>query len=147
MNYAELKELHRRGCKVSVNLEKRQVKVNCEVVEFTPMVQKDDKVSLELILEHIEHLYILHKHSIPNTDDTKREYFKALPYDQLSEDAKIYGDDRRDTRFELEIFVLETILTGELYWNEEVMGKWFWQSTYEKDLVILRSWVENEQKQ
>lgn len=146
MNYNELKELHLKGCKVAVNLEKRQVKVNGKVVEFEPTIQEGDKVSLELILDHIEHLYILHKHSIPNTDDTKREYFKALPYDQLSEDSKIYGDDRRDTRFELEIFVLEVILTGELYWDEESMGKWFWQSPCEKDLVILRSWVENEQK-
>lgn len=146
MNYEELKELHQKGCKVAVNLEKRQVKVNGKVVEFEPTIQEGDKVSLELILDHIEHLYILHKHSIPNTDDTKREYFKALPYDQLSEDSKIYGDDRRDTRFELEMYVLNAIMTGMLWWNENIMGKWFWKSPVYDDLVILRSWVENEQK-
>ena len=42
---------------------------------------------------------------------------------------------------ELELYVLCQILSG-LKWNPETMGCWFWQSKEDKDLVILRQWVE-----
>lgn len=145
MNYEELKELHQKGCKVAVNLEKRQVKVNDKVVEFEPHKPIED--NLVSVLMNIEYKYGFFKHSIPNTEDTKREYFYALPYNELEEDDKVYGYERRDARFDLELYVLNAIMTGMLWWNENIMGKWFWQSRNDKDLVILRSWVENEQKQ
>lgn len=144
MNYEELKELHQKGCKVAVNLEKRQVKVNGKVIDYEPCELIED--DLGSVLMGIEDRYGLFRYSIPNTEDTRREYFYALPYNELEEEDKVYGYERRDTRFELEMYVLNAIMTGMLWWNENIMGKWFWKSPVYDDLVILRSWVENEQK-
>jgi hypothetical protein len=33
---------------------------------------------------------------------------------------------------------------GLFKWDEETMGKWFWQSKKDKDLVILRQWIEGK---
>ena len=35
------------------------------------------------------------------------------------------------------------IVNGLFVWDEDEMGKWFWQSDIDPDLVILRSWIEN----
>ena len=51
--------------------------------------------------------------------------------------------DRRDVASAaIEGFVLCMILEGQFIWDEEEMGKWFYQSDRDPDLVILRSWVE-----
>jgi hypothetical protein len=35
------------------------------------------------------------------------------------------------------------IVDGCFVWNADEMGKWFWESKSDPDLVILRKWVEN----
>ena len=40
-----------------------------------------------------------------------------------------------------ELYLLCQILGG-FRWNPETMGHWFWQSRTDRDLVILREWVE-----
>ena len=42
---------------------------------------------------------------------------------------------------DVEFYILCRIIGG-FTWNPETMGKWFWQSEKDKDLVILRKWVE-----
>lgn len=53
----------------------------------------------------------------------------------------MYGEQREFARFELEFFVLMMIMCGALTWQEE-WGSWFWQSPTDKDLIILRDWIE-----
>lgn len=62
----------------------------------------------------------------------------------LSDTDMLYGELREVARFELEAYVLFCIALGVFVWDEERMGKWFWQSEEDKDLVILRQWVEPE---
>ena len=62
----------------------------------------------------VEELYRRYKHSIPS----ERSQSKSRRY-----------------------FILCRIIGG-FTWNPETMGKWFWQSEKDKDLVILRKWVE-----
>jgi hypothetical protein len=45
------------------------------------------------------------------------------------------------TLLHLELYLLCQILGG-FRWNPETMGHWFWQSRTDRDLVILREWVE-----
>ena len=74
----------------------------------------------------VEELYRRYKHSIPSerSQSKSRRYFMALPESDLTN-----GD------------ILCRIIGG-FTWNPETMGKWFWQSEKDKDLVILRKWVE-----
>ncbi len=94
----------------------------------------------------LEDLYEVYKHSRPSerNDNKKRRYFMALGLDELSEEDMLYGSDREIAQLRLELYFLIWILSGLFVWDEESMGKWFWQSQHDKDLVILREWVEEK---
>lgn len=103
------------------------------------------QVPCEQALAYIEDLYAQYKHSVPSerSERKRRKYFKALPEDDLNDEDMIYGTLRDIAQIVLELTVLCFILNDSLIWNEEKMGRWFWQSPNDKDLVILREWVEN----
>ena len=56
-------------------------------------------------------------------------------------EAKIH---REYAQAKLEGFILCAILMGHFKWDEEKMGKWYWQSKTEPSLIILRQWVEGK---
>ena len=62
----------------------------------------------------------------------------------MTDEQLMCGERREVAQATLEGFILCMILNGELVWDEDIMGKWFWQSVEDKDLVILRQWVEPE---
>lgn len=126
------------GVPYRVDFEKRTLKIGDEIVE----IDAGNPMSLSEVLKQIECLYVIYKHSIPSTTEPSRPYFKALKYDQLSQDDKTYAPNRDVARFELEYFVLKSLLNGSLVWDEPTMGKWFWRSQNDMNLIILRSWVE-----
>ena len=103
------------------------------------------QLTLESALEQIEYLYDQYKHSVPSerSERKHRQYFKALNEEDLDDDDMRYGLLRDETQVSLELSVLCFILNGSFVWDEQNMGKWFWQSSKDKDLVILRQWVEN----
>ena len=91
----------------------------------------------------VEELYRRYKYSIPSerSQSKSRRYFMALPESDLEDGDMLYGQHRDTAQFELEFYILCRIIGG-FTWNPETMGKWFWQSEKDKDLVILRKWVE-----
>ncbi len=95
-------------------------------------------------IKTLEYLYAAYKHSRPSerSDSKRRVYFKALRMDELDDDDMLFGIDREEAQLELELYLLCWVISGLFVWDEETMGKWFWQSQRDKDLVILRSWVE-----
>nr|WP_295440300.1 hypothetical protein [uncultured Prevotella sp.] len=106
-------------------------------------VRNNPKVTTEDVLETIEFLYEYYKRSVPSerSESHRRYYFKALPEKDLTDEDMMYGDNREVERFKLEFFVLGSIISGKLIWKEE-WGSWFWQSPSDKDLIILRDWIE-----
>ena len=97
------------------------------------------------ILAYIEMLYENYKFSLPSerNDSKRRQYFKALSADKLTDKQMATGERREVARAKLEGFILCMIVDGFFVWNEDEMGKWFYQSNRDPDLVILRSWIEN----
>jgi len=91
----------------------------------------------------VEELYRRYKYSIPSerSQSKSRRYFMALPESDLEDRDMLYGQYRDIAQFELEFYILCRIIGG-FTWNPETMGRWFWQSEKDKDLVILREWVE-----
>lgn len=91
----------------------------------------------------VEELYHRYKYSIPSerSQSKSRRYFMALPESALEDGDMLYGQYRDTAQFELEFYILCRIIGG-FTWNPETMGRWFWQSEKDKDLVILRKWVE-----
>lgn len=104
--------------------------------------------SEEEFFSKVEELYHRYKHSIPSerSESTSRRYFTALPERELSDDDMLYGERRDKSQIELELFILCQLLGG-FKWNPEKFGRWFWQSKEDKELVILREWVEPNNNQ
>ena len=98
------------------------------------------------VLAYIEMLYENYKYSLPSerSDSRGRQYFKALPVDKLTDKQMATGQRREVARAKLEGFILCMIVDGFFVWDEDELGKWFYQSTRDPDLVILRSWIENK---
>ena len=129
------------GSRFTVNFEKRTLRLNRELVSL------DDVNVLPLngsvMLREIEGYYQQYKYSIPSerSQSHRRSYFKALPEEQLSDQDMLYGVSREVARCQLEVFVLLMLYDGQLRWHNK-WGSWCWQSPNDKDLIILRSWVE-----
>lgn len=138
LNISQAVEL---GSRFTVNFEKRTLRLNKELVSL------DDVNVLPLnesvMFRGIEGYYQQYKHSIPSerSQSHRRSYFKALPEEQLSDHDMLYGTPREVARCQLEVFVLLMLYDGQLRWHNK-WGSWFWQSPNDKDLIILRSWVE-----
>ena len=100
---------------------------------------------MKCLLTFIGGLYRYYKYSLPSerSDSKRRQYFKALPADKLTDKQMAIGMNREIARAQLEGFILCMIVNGTFAWNEAEMGKWFYQSKTDPDLVILRSWIEN----
>ena len=102
--------------------------------------------SLQTLLHMIRELYRNYKTSIPSERSSKKRkcYFKALSADELTDEQLMCGERREVAQATLEGFILCMILNGELVWDEGIMGKWFWESRSDSDLIILRKWVDGK---
>lgn len=134
------------GAKFKIDFQSRSLKLNNQYIiqngkyegELGIPACNEDEFFIT-----IEELYHRYKHSIPSerSEGKSRLYFMALPESSLSDDDMMYGEHRDKAQIELELYVLCQILGG-FKWNPEKIGKWFWQSEADKDLVILRNWME-----
>jgi hypothetical protein len=97
------------------------------------------------ILDLIEMRYNSYKYSLPSerSDNKRRGYFKALSVNNLTDAQMATGEMREVARAHLEGFILCMIIEERFVWDENKLGKWFYQSKNDPDLVILRSWIEN----
>lgn len=146
--YNELMTKVDAGERFHIDFEKRNMKIGKQ------FLIKDGKYDEEReliggtpldVLSVIEELYQSYKYSLPSerSCNKRKQYFKALRVDELTDRQLMTGCLREGAKARLEGFILCMVLNGNLKWNEETMGKWFWQSKKDPDLVILRSWIEN----
>lgn len=134
------------GEKFKVNLEKRNLQVGSEYLIKDGKYEGTLHNEVGFSISKLEELYGLYKHSRPSerSENKQRRYFRALKLNELEEDDMLYGDDRESAQLMLELYLLCWVLSGTFVWDEESMGKWFWQSQNDKDLVILRSWIDGK---
>lgn len=133
------------GSRFRVNFQNRSLKIDGKYVI------KDGKYDGELgvkltdsPLEQITQLYTRYQHSLPSerSENKRKCYFKALPEHLLNDDDMLYGQSREYTQIALELYMLGVILNGSLKWDDFAKGLWFWQSPENKDLILLREWIE-----
>jgi hypothetical protein len=151
--FLELIERVNNGETFSINFEKRDMKVGKSYLikngEYDTSRQLfsayDDVSDLHVVLHMIRDLYKSYKYSLPSerSDSKRRQYFKTLPADKLTDKQMAIGANREIARAQLEGFILCMILNGKFQWDESKLGKWFYQSKQDPDLVIMRSWIEN----
>ncbi len=137
------------GARFRVNFQNRSLKVDGRYVI------KDGKFEGELgveqtdsPLEQITQLYNRYQHSVPSerSDNKRKCYFRALPEHELSDNDMLYGQSRELAQVALELYVLGVIINGSLKWDTFAKGLWFWQSPENKDLILLKEWIEPQNK-
>ena len=140
------------GVPVTINIEKRTMHIGKRKVIGGRLYSPMTKLAFDFgdslpnntwyVLARIAENYRIYKHSVPGKCEPSRPWFKALKYDELTDEDRLVGIDRAAARFELEYSVLVALIEGKLRWDESVMGArhWFWKNT--DGLVILRSWIE-----
>lgn len=149
--YEELIKRVSDGETFYVNFKNQSLKIGKKFI-VTDGFYDDDRtlyttseIEMSDVLAYIETLYENYKYSLPSerSDNKRRQYFKALHMDKLTDKQMITAERREVARARLEGFILCMIVDGFFVWDENEMGKWFYQSSRDPDLVILRSWVEN----
>jgi hypothetical protein len=148
--YSEMYERVMNGERFHIDFEKRTMKVGGQIIidggeyDTSKVLYNEDYEHLDDILQKIGSLYAVYKHSLPSerSDNKRRKYFKALSVDELTDEQLIIGRTREVAQYLLEAFILCMIIKGDFVWDEEIMGKWFWQDEFDPDLVILKSWIE-----
>lgn len=134
------------GTKFKVDFRSRSLKLNDKFIIQNGSYEGNLGVQgccEEEFFTNVENLYRHYKHSVPSECSESKlcQYFMALPERSLSDDDMLFGERRDKSQIALELYILCQIING-VRWNAETMGKWFWQSKVDKDLVILKSWVE-----
>lgn len=145
--YKESIQAVESGANFKIDFRNRSLKLNGKFVIQNGKYEGELGVpdcSEDVFFANVEELYLCYKHSVPSqrSESKSRLYFKAFPEKDLSDDAMLFGERRDKAQIELELYILCRILGG-LKWNAETMGNWFWQSKVDKDLVILRNWIES----
>ena len=147
--FTELMQRVDSGETFHIDFQKRNMKVGKTYLikngEYDSEKELGSKQSMNHVLLIIEELYQQYKYSLPSerSDNKRRKYFKALPIEQMTDRQLMTAVRREGAQARLEGFILCMILNGSFVWDEEKLGKWFYQSKNDPDLVILRSWIEN----
>ena len=136
--YQESIQAVEKGTKFKVDFKTRSFKLNGQYIIQNSQYEGDLGVelcaSLDEFLSNVEHLYTRYK---------SRKYFKALSDKDLEDEDMLFGVGRDIAQVELELYILCQIILG-IGWDANKMGKWFWQSNKDRDLVILKNWVTVE---
>lgn len=150
--YEELIQRVSDGETFHIDFEKRTMKIGKQKIidngEYDESKTLYTKALLEMsdVLSLLEDLYEKYRYSLPSerSENKRRKYFKALPIEEIPDELLLTAERREIAQARIEGFVLCMVLEGQFIWDEEELGKWFYQSVNNPDLVILRSWIENK---
>ena len=138
--YAELLDRVSKGAKFKINLVKKTLKIDGKEIELKGcMIDNNDLIRIGITsdspMEIIEQLYANYKRSVPSAKYNGKSYFKADSVEDLTDGEIAFNWDRNYAQAALEGY----ILLGGLIWTDD--DHWFWQSEYDKNLVILKEWI------
>ena len=143
--YEETIKKVEQGSRFSVNFQQRSLKIDGKYVIKNGKYEGECEIEQDgYSLEIITQLFVRYHHSVPSERSVskRKNYFIALPEQKLSDEDMLYGEAREVAQIKLELYVLLAIMTGTLNWDDFAKDKWFWQSPYHKDLIMLKDWVE-----
>lgn len=148
--YEELVQRVSDGETFYINFKNRSLKISKKFVIADGIYDAERQLieynfsDTTTILSKIESLYADYKYSLPSerSDSKRRKYFKAFPMEELTDEQLMVAQRREVAQCKLEGFILCMVLNGKFKWTTE-MGKWFWESKNDPDLVILKNFIEN----
>lgn len=137
------------GARFKVDFEKRELRIGKTFLVKDGEYEGNSGVSVkdnEDFIRQLEQIYSTYKHSIPSerSEGKAKRYFKALEEHELSDEDMMYGLSREVAQCRLETFFLLCSIQGLVDWNKEPFNNrhWFWKSTTDPDLIILKKWVK-----
>lgn len=144
--YQEAIQAVEDGANFKIDFQSRSLKLNGKYIIQNGKYEGELGVTCcneDEFFVKVEELYHRYKYSVPSerSESKSHQYFIALLERSLNDEDMLYGERRDRAQIELELYVLCQILDG-FKWNSEKLGNWFWQSKADKDLVILRNWIE-----
>lgn len=148
----EAQEKVHNGSTFRINLEKRNFLIDGKYIikegEYEGNLGQDTNLPVQDILITVEGYYWKYLHSVPSarSEAKRKRYFRALPEHELSENDMLYGESRELSQLRLELYLLIAILNNNLKWDDFAKGKWFWQSQKHQSLIILKQWIEINNK-
>lgn len=148
----EAQEKVHNGSTFRISLEKRNLLIDGKYIikegKYEGSLGYDTNFPVDAILAMAEEFYWQYLHSVPSarSEAKYRRYFRALPEHELSEEDMLYGESRELAQLRLELYILIAILNDDLKWDEFAKDKWFWQSKKYPSLVILKQWIEINNK-
>lgn len=146
----EFMERVQNGEPFMIDLEKKTMRVgNTYLIKEgvhdneRKLLDKNEFINDYNIMDVLETMYAIYKYSYPSEAETKRKrnYFKALTADEMTDEQMVNGEDRTIARGLLEAFVLVSSLNGDLKWNPK-WGSWYYQGK-DKDFILLKKWIDN----
>lgn len=141
----EFMERVQNGEPFMIDLEKKTMRVgNIYLIkEGVFESERELKEETDNLIDFLNDLYFMYKYSYPSEAETKRKrnYFKALTADEMTDEEMVLGMDRTIARAALESFVLISSLNGDLKWNPK-WGSWYYQGK-DKDFILLKKWIDN----
>ena len=137
------------GERFHIDFEKQTMKIGQDKVidsgeyDISQVLYDGKFESSRTLLDKVRELYVAYKFSLPSerSDKKRRNYFKALPIDEITDEQLICGIRREIAQYMLEAFILCAIINGDFVWDDEIHGKWFYQDKLEQNLVILKNWI------
>lgn len=116
------------------------------------LIENSDFKEFNIFTGDVEHhswknmawlLYDQYYYSVPSKTWRDSGHFKAIDSEQLSLSQMVFGVDRHVAQAMLEGYILLGSLAGWIKWNENE-DHWFWQYEDNKNLVVLREWIETK---
>lgn len=150
--YEELIQRVSDGETFHIDFEKQTMKIgkqkviDCGEYDESRTLCTNTLLEMSDVLSWLETLYERYRYSLPSerSENKRKKYFKALPIEKIPDELLMTAERREIAQARIEGFILCMVLEGQFIWDEEELGKWFYQSVNNPDLVILRSWVENK---
>lgn len=146
--YEELIQRVSNGETFDINFNTKSLRVGKNYLVKNGKYNVDDlpwqAANIDDVIDSIHILYYQYKFSLPSerSECARRKYFKALSIHEIPDDKLFCAERRELAQAKLEAYILLSVLCGNLTWND-AWGSWFYQSKNDPDLVILRSWVDN----
>ena len=88
----------------------------------------------------VERFYLMYKTSVPSEHSNTTSYFRAKSVDDLTQAELTCNPNRDFMQAALEGYILLASLQGWLQW--EFKNNWFWQCPVDKNLVVMKNWIE-----
>lgn len=126
---------------IKVDLVKKDLRISGRPIVINGIIVPDTTAGIQLTWSDLDELYKEYKYSLPTeraVRKRKREYFKALRPDQMTDVELAIGMNRSVAKARLEVAILLGSITGDLTWQND--KDWFWSGT-DPDFVILKQWI------